>query len=120
MDLSLALSDPNVAESWQIQRSNGSWVAGVWTEGNKTAIRVRGWSCPASMRDIQMIPEGDRVSLMRSFHSRVQMYTSRNDQDGLGISDVILYKGDQYRVVSVLQEGNRGYWKAIAAYMPGA
>ena len=116
-DLWQAVANSDAAEPFTINRSVGRFVAGGWAE-EKTTLKVWGIVSNLSPEDLGQIPEGDVVNGMRGFNSRQKLYrTHGDDGEGSGVSDVITYKGDDYRIAWVLDYSNRGYWKAAAVRM---
>jgi hypothetical protein len=119
MNLEEVILDGDLADPYTVMRSNGQFVAGGFTD-TKTSFNVWGVVSLASLKDLQMVPEGDRVTEMRVFYSNQPLYVTRsNVNEGTGTSDILVWNGIQYRVVSVLPQSNRNFWKAIAARMAG-
>ena len=113
------VNDPDLAEEFTINRSTGgAFVAGGW-EDVKTVLTGYGVVGVASAEDLEMVPEGDRVTGMMMFHSTQQLYETHVSGTP-GISDVLTWNGFDYRVVVVRPYPNRGYWSALAARMKGA
>jgi hypothetical protein len=117
------VNDPDFAEPFTIQRdSGGSWQAGVWLP-NRVTVQGFGVVQPSTPKELDQIPEGDRVKGMKSFHSSAVLYETRGlNQDNTGLSDIIVYPPNsdiQWRVVSILPWENYGYYLAIAARMAG-
>jgi hypothetical protein len=119
IDLSEVVSDPEMAESFTILRSVGKFVAGGWQD-DKTTIVAYGVVTVAKQQDIQMLPEADQVNSAMAFYSTTEMKkTYRDANNTLGTSDILLWRGDQYRVMHVAPYVTRGYWRAIATSMSG-
>ena len=116
LDLSEIVSDPDLAEQFQIVRSRGGFVAGGWSD-QLTTIAAYGVVSVASEKDLEMVPEGDRVRESRVFHSTQAMYVTNADNQGT--SDFLVWQGVKYRVYSVADYSNRGYYRAIACRMQG-
>lgn len=111
------VNDPDVSESFTILRSTGSWLNGVWQPNNTQQIAGYGPVQPLSAKELEMIPEGDRATEHRAFWSAEIIYTTRAT-DGQGrSSDILLWNGLQYRVLSVMQQQDFGYYRAIAVRM---
>jgi hypothetical protein len=70
--------DPDmlVPESFTIERSTGQYVLGGF-QSSTTQIRMFGPVQQASNKEIQMLPEADRVGSLRSFWSTVPIYVTR-------------------------------------------
>lgn len=118
MKLSLAFADPNIASFFSILRSTGGkFAAGGWTD-TKTTLKGRGNVSLASPKDVKALPEGDQITGMISVWSRQELFVTHAN-DTPGTSDIIVWRKEQYRVVSVIPYPERGYWKAICARMSG-
>jgi hypothetical protein len=112
--------DADLAESYTVLRSSGQFVAGGWTD-TKTTIAAFGVVSVARPKDLEMLPEGDRPLEARVFYAQQPLYVTRdNPQDGTGTSDVLIWQSVYYRVLTVFDYSNRGYWKVIAARTLGS
>ena len=111
--------DPDLGESYTILRSQGDYIAGGFTD-QKTSIKAWGVVSVIRPKDLEMVPEGDRVTEGRCFYAQQALYTTRVNPDGSkGISDILIWNGVQYRILTVFDYSQRGYWKAIATRMIG-
>jgi hypothetical protein len=123
------MNDADFVQDFQVIRTDPS--TGQFTPGGfdvqATTIPMRGISEVAQPRTLQMVPEGDRVLGSRTFWSKDPIYeteaTNTNDTtvdptQGR-ISDVILYHGEQWKVVHVWGWQDEGYYKALAVRMRG-
>ena len=120
MDLSEVVLDSDLAESYTIVRSKGREALGGWQD-SKNNIPGFGVVSIAKPNELEMLPEGDRDTEIRAFHSAQQIFTTRdNATDGTGTSDLIVWRNIKYRVILVSDYSNRGYWKALAARMSAA
>lgn len=117
MDLSDAVNDPDMAESFTVLRRAGTFQAGGWVPGTPTSVPFYGVVSIASGTDLEAIPEGDRIRGAIVVHSTQEMFTT--DAAISGMSDLIVWQGDQYRVYDVSNYSNRVFWKAIAAKIIG-
>lgn len=115
-------NDPDLAESFTISRSSGSFSVGGWTD-SKSIIAAWGVVSVSSNRELDMIPEADRVHGARTFHCQFPMYTTAEQRiDGTtGTSDILIWEGTKYRVLLVGDYRNRGgYYFAIGQRMTGS
>jgi hypothetical protein len=112
------VNNPDLAENFQIQRNPGAPGAGGWQAGEPVVIQAYGVVSVAQPKQLEMIPEADRVHEMRVFHSSQPMYVTSEDYQIT--SDVLVWNGVSYRVLSVGNYPNRGgYYEAVAARMAG-
>lgn len=121
IDVSELITDPDFATEYTIYRSTGGeFGAGGWQEGTPEQIVVVGVALPANQREVQMVPEGDRVKGGMVFYSTVPFAFSHSD-DPKGTSDKVLYKGEYYKLYQGLDRGDLGgYYKAIGMRIKGA
>lgn len=119
------IEDPDFAQKFTVIRSVGSFVKGVWTEGTPIEIEMIGVISVASSKDLRQVPEGDRITGAMVFHSLKQIYTTRvgsgtgRRATTTGISDKILWRTEEYKIVSVSPYIDYGYYKAIGERIKG-
>ena len=72
------VQDPDFAapQPFTILRSTGAWVAGGF-QSTTVPIQLFGPVQQASNKEIAMLPEGDRIGAVRSFHATQPIYTTR-------------------------------------------
>lgn len=110
------VADPDLgAQPYTVQRSTqGAFVLGGYSD-TKVCIPNFGIIQQSTPKDIQMVPEGDRVSGMISFWSQAKIYQS----NAKGVSDIIFWHCDNYRIIFVADRSDFGYYKAIGVRMTG-
>lgn len=117
LDLSEIVEDPDLSQTWMLLRSTGEFVAGGF-QSTTTQIPFSGIAEPASDAELQMIPEGDRVTQAFTFISTQPMYTTRAG-DQAGVSDKILFQGSTYRLMNVGPWQAHGFYSALGLRMEG-
>jgi len=115
------VTDPDLAEPFVITRSQGgSFIAGVWSN---QVITVNGYGViqPSTPEELEQIPEGDRVLGAMSFHSADPLYETNTTgvNTPSGISDVIAWRNQTYRLVKIFPWEDFGYYKGIGVRMSG-
>jgi hypothetical protein len=113
-----SVNNPDLAEAFTILRNPGIEGPGGWQGGPQQQIQAYGTVGLASPKSLEAIKEADRVSEMRLFHSSTEMYVT--DEDKGITADLLVWHGKQYRVVTVPQQPQRGYYAAIAARIQGS
>lgn len=110
------ITDPDFAQQYYIYRKSG----GQWIEGNFVQSEIRlsyeGFVGAATSRDINQVAEADRVTGMVVFYSTPDkmIYTTRkNDSEGTGTSDEILWHNERYKVINAFDYQDYGFVKAI-------
>jgi hypothetical protein len=112
------VDDPDFAQSFTITRSQGGkFVLGRWTNAT-VDIPMWGSIQPPDPEELEMIPEGDRIVAAIAVHCTQRIYETNTNQTN-GISDLVLWHGENYRVLKVYPWNDYGYWKAIAARISG-
>lgn len=117
-ELQDVINDPDLAEGFTILRNPGKPGAGGWVAGAPQQIPAWGVVSVASNKEIQMLPEADRVSEVRTFHTQTALYVT---SEALGLTaDILVWNGVQYRAMVVAEYPNRGgYYEAIAVRIGG-
>lgn len=108
---------PEFSQSYKIHRKTGEFVAGRF-EQTETNINAFGVVTTATPKEIQQLPEGDRITGTKVFYSTCPIYTTRSDSKK-GTSDEIEHNGKRYRVSQVFDYSGQGFYKAFAVDMAG-
>jgi hypothetical protein len=112
------LSDADVCSPFTIQRNPGQFSGGGWQAYTPQIIRAFGAVRNATGRELEMVPEADRVHESMSFRSTTPMYMT---DEAMGITaDILTWNGEQYRVVLSKNYSEQGYYFAIARRTAGA
>ena len=117
--LSHVVLHPAFSQIFTVLRSSGDWINGRWTEGTVTKIEMTGVVSVASEKDLQILPEADRVSGMMVFHSVKPLYITRIGTEK-GTSDKIIWKGQEWKLKHVWDYSDYGYYKAYGERILGA
>lgn len=97
-----------------IRHTGGEWIEGDYIE-KEEELTIRGVVSAADAKEINMIPEGDRTSETKVIHSVSRIYTTRlgtRENSESGTSDIIIWNGNKYKVMSVQDTSDYGYWRA--------
>ena len=113
MNLSSVVNSPRLnAQAYTIQRSTGSFVLGGY-QSVPTPVPGFGVISVASAKELQQTPEGDSALGAMVFRNSQPLYTTNTT----GISDIIEWQGDNYRIQNVEPWVDYGYFKAIGVRM---
>lgn len=112
IDVSRLITDPDFCERFVIRRRIGKWEAGRFIATPEDTA-VTGIVEPTSGDDLEMVPEGDRVSGMMTFYTRQPVYLSQDKQQ----SDELIWRGRVYKAVQVLDWSRHGFYKVIASFV---
>lgn len=118
IDVSEMLNDPDLCESFTITRTTGTFQIGGWVKNIPQQIQAYGAVRNTSGKELDMIPEADRVKNTLTFRSVTPMFET-SEANGM-ISDVLAFHGEQYRILAVKDYSSQGYYLAIATIMGGS
>lgn len=119
IDVSEVVNDPDLAQPFSILRSSGSWFKGVWNSV-QTTVQGYGVISVAEAQDLEMVSEGDIVHGAMVFHSQQPIFrtNANNATDSTGGSaDILVWRGENYRVLHVYPYEDYGYYRAVAVRM---
>jgi hypothetical protein len=116
IQVSEVVNDPDLAQPFTINRSSGVWNNGVW-QSTTTAVQGYGVIANPTVRELEMIPEGDLVKGAMVFWSAQPIYGTHGTQGVGGSSDILIWRGNNYRVLNVTQYQDYGFYRAIAVRM---
>ena len=116
------INDPDFAQYLPngIARDSGQFVLGKW-KAKTTLVDFYGIIQPAKAKELEQIPEGDRTDGAQTFHSSSVIYITHSGETSTpdGISDVITWHNQQYRIMKVWPWDDFGYFKALGVRMSG-
>lgn len=118
LDLSSVVIDTRFAQSFKVYRTSGDWVGARFVENKPEEITMVGTISIANAKQIEFIPEGDRVGGEIAIHTVAPLYCSRNVTDNSGndkpyIADEILWHDENYKIYQVNEYSDYGYYFAI-------
>jgi hypothetical protein len=114
------VNDPEFGQFFMIHRHDGSFIQGVWTVNPKPKkIKCFGPVIAANVKEINQLPEGDRISGIMIFYTpkSIPLMTSHVDP---GTSDEIYWQGELFKIVQVNLYENYGYYKGYGRRIKGA
>jgi hypothetical protein len=115
INISRVINDKRITQTFTAYRKSGSWIAGRWVQ-NENPVQLVGVISIAKERDIQQVPEGDRVGGEIAIYSTQALFVTQA-QSNTGTSDEVMWQGDRYRLFSVKPYIDYGYYKAIGIRM---
>lgn len=118
IDVSRVLNSPQLQQNYKVFRQSGKWIAGYFVEG-EDELNFSGVVTVAKTKDLEQLPEGDRVKGVMCFYSTQKLNATRNDENDKGTSDQIEWRGERYRVIQISPHIDYGYYKAFAVRMAG-
>ncbi len=115
INVSRAINDPRFSQLFKVFRKSGEWEKGRFIEKEKT-ITINGVITPSKPKEIEMIPEGDRVGGEVTIHTTNKLYTTHlleGDSSEEGTSDIIEWQDERYKLYQVNNYSQYGYYSAI-------
>ncbi len=116
LNVSEIVTSPEFSQTIQIKRhSNGRFINGRYIEDEEILTVSNCVVSAADEKTLNMVPEGDRNETMKSVYSIEKIYltANKNKTSDNRTSDIILYNGDEYNVIAIVDADDYGYTKAI-------
>lgn len=117
IDLSELIHDLDFCTNFiVVKESNPVWNKGELTQ-KEIKLTVEGIVLPSSSKDIELLPEADRVHGLKSFFTDECEFTLTDTEK---TSDICIYRGKAYKLLQVFDYSDNGYYKAIGAMIGDA
>ncbi len=101
--------------TYTVTRPAGSFTAGRWVEGTATTFEIVANIQPATPKELERLPEGQRTREVIAVWTDTELKTATVPVGSRG--DRIAYGGASYEVQAVERWELGGYWKALAGKM---
>lgn len=110
-----AINHPKLSQTFIIYRKKGEMIKGRF-EQEEIKLKMSGVIGVASPKDIELIPEGDRVGGEIMIHTTREIFVTRKGSStkDAGTSDELYWNGERYKIYSVYPYKDYGFYKAIA------
>ena len=115
LNLADIVASPEFTQQIIIKRhSNGRYVNGRFEQDEKE-IKINAVVSASDEKTLSMVPEGDRNETIKSVHSleKIYMTSSEVSKGENRTSDIIIYNGDEYKVIAVMDADDYGFTKAV-------
>jgi hypothetical protein len=121
INLAAVIHSPMLSQSITIKRSSGIWEDGefVRNDDSPETLILQGIVTVASARDLQMVPEGDRQSGAMKVLVSERLYVTGEGDNKSNFSDILVWRGESYRLHSVTPDADYGFYRAIATRILG-
>lgn len=117
IEISDLMSDPDFAQDFTIRRESGAFVEGEWIKSTAD-IAAYGVIQPAKSPDVlAFAPEGERQGNWIVVYCAAEV--RQGNADDL-MSDVIIWRGDTYRVAKAKHWETQGFWQVWAKGFVGS
>lgn len=121
INLATVIHSPMLSQGITIKRSSGIWEDGEFVSDGipPSTLHLRGIVTVASGRDLSMVPEGDRQSGAMKVLTTERLYVTGEINDSSNFSDILVWRGEEYRIYSVTPDADYGFYRAIAMRVLG-
>lgn len=121
INLAAVIHSPMLSQSITIKRSSGIWEEGefVLNGSSPETLSLQGVVTVASSWDLHMVPEGDRQSGALKVLTTERLYVTGEMSEQSNFSDILVWRGDQYRIYSVTPDADYGFYRSIAMKVLG-
>lgn len=110
INVSRVIKDTRFTQDFNLVRKEGKFIKGRFEEV-EVQISLSGIIKPSSAKEIEMIPEGDRILGGEiTIHTLSELKITNKD----GTSDEVLWNGERYKLYAVFPYKDYGFYKAIA------
>ena len=118
VNLSRVVHSPRMSQKITILRRTGSWQYGTWVQSDQPeTLTMRGIVTMASAKDLQQVPEGDRLTGSIKILTTERIYIT--DGSGHDTTDMVFWRGARYRVVTVTPDIDYGFYRSIGTRLDG-
>lgn len=118
VNLSRVVHSPRMSQKITILRRGGSWQYGAWVQDSTPQeLSMRGIVTMATAKDLQMVPEGDRMTGAIRILTTERIYIT--DGATKDTTDMVLWRGARYRVVKVTPDVDYGFYRSIGTRLDG-
>ncbi len=121
INLATVIHSPMLSQGITIKRSSGIWEDGDFVSDGilPSTLHLRGIVTVASARDLSMVPEGDRQSGAMKVLTTERLYVTGEINDSSNFSDILVWRGEEYRIYSVTPDADYGFYRSIAMRVLG-
>ncbi len=117
INLSRVIHSPMFSQKIEVIRSEGKWENGFFIREFPETLTLTGVITIAKPEDLELIPEGDRQSGTLRVLTTEKLYQTGEEETGF--SDVIVWRGEQYRLISVTPDIDYGFFRSLAVKKRG-
>lgn len=117
LNLADIVASPEFTQQITIKRHyDGRYVNGRFTQKEKV-FKINAVVSVSDEKTLSMIPEGDRNETTKTIHSlaRIYMTSSEKSKGENRTSDIVVYNGDEYKVVAIMDADDYGFTKAVVS-----
>tara|TARA_R110000744_G_scaffold20470_1_gene53738 strand:- start:10029 stop:10382 length:354 start_codon:yes stop_codon:yes gene_type:complete len=105
--------DSDTAIIVTVERQSGGYIDGLWVDGTPTIFKTLCSPQPASAKERQILPEGDRDKDIFKFITKKPL-RGVSDRDELS-ADIVIFKGNRYTILSPADWDLYGHTTSLGA-----
>lgn len=100
-----------------VKRYAADWHDGVFCrdDDNPIVLQVAALVTVAQPKDLQIVPEGDRITGAMKFLTNVELHVT----NGESISDELEWRGARYKILTVTPNVDYGFYRSIGTRLDG-
>ena len=106
------IHDPDFCETFTLRHKTGVWVDGLF-QTTATDTSVTGVVRPATGKELELLPEGDRMKDTKVFYTWEKVQVAEDEN----ASDEFLWKGSRYKALQVKDWSSHGFYETMASYI---
>lgn len=111
------ITDRSFAQEFILIRQTGQFINGRWVNDPIKRIRMKGVIHPLSAKELMKVPEADRITGSIKIYSREPLYITTTS--GNRISDKVLWKDQEWKIISINNWSDHKHYSAIATRISG-
>ena len=116
IDVSELITDPDFCQTIHVKR-NKCQIVSYKPQIDESKLELVGVITQADKKSIEMLPEFDQVTGAINVYTREELYTTGDYPDGDYISDIIVYRGREYKVYANVANMDYGFCKSTCVLM---
>lgn len=109
IDISDTINTSEFSTPFQVERTSGAFVDGIWTKDTPVTTNQIGSITPATPNDLLKLPEGERQKETLRLITKFDLNISKNSAE----ADIIIYLGHRYRVFAPSKWTGNGFNDAL-------
>lgn len=100
-----------------VKRYAASWTDGAYArdEDNPIILKIAAIVTVAKPKDLELLPEGDRVTGAMKFLTNVELHAT----NGEAISDELKWRGARFKILTVTPNVDYGFYRSIGVRLDG-
>lgn len=111
-DVAFLCDDPDLgAQEFTVRRKTGTWVAGRFIPRESESLTPVGNIQSPTPEQLEVFPEGVRKNEKKVIYTTTMLYTTEGEE----ISDVVIWHGNEYKIIRADRWDDWGYCVAYAA-----